>query len=156
MPRTPERMDPPPRTARQKRKARFHTFATSAEAEAHISRIGRSRAYTKGGAPPLPRCDHPQWTGATFNGKIAPCSCTSRTDIDPECPHVIMRHGEVEEIDGAFRVKWSRREVDAQGETVDGVRIDRPIAGTSALTAAQRRRSRPHWPRRARSIADDD
>lgn len=47
---------------------------------------------------PLPRCEHARWRGSeryvkrllkNNRGRVAPCTCKSVTEPDPECPHVV-------------------------------------------------------------------
>ena len=129
-----------------------HRFTTQAEAVRYIRAMGRSRIYTAGGAPPLPRCDHPRWTGESVEGRglIAPCSCTSRTDVDPMCPHVTQRHSAVRELGGAYFVDAGAREPSVAGERVDvgGTEVVLDRVPSRALTADERNESRAHWPRR--------
>lgn len=127
-----------------------HRFTTAAEAQRYIRAMGRSRLYTVGSAPPLPRCDHPRWTGESVRGrgKVAPCSCTSRTDVNPGCPHATMQHSNVRELRGAFFVDADEREPSVAGERVDvdGSEVVLNRVPSRTLTRAEHAESRAHWP----------
>lgn len=64
---------------------RAHVHATRAEAERHVAALGRSSRYTRGGRPPLPRCDSGKWGDDEIRQgrRCPPCPCERRDDPDP-------------------------------------------------------------------------
>lgn len=136
-----------------------HSFTTMAQAVRYVRAMGRSSIYTAGGNPPLPRCEHPYWLYETpeerraaisKRGRITPCSCTSRTDVSTDCPHVTRQHTEILELDGAFVVDADPREPAVAGETVtvdgESVRLNR-VPARAALTDNDYTNARQRWPR---------
>lgn len=94
--------------------------ANEAAAVKHARALGRSRIYTTGGAPPLPRCDNPKWTGSwQSRGRQPTCTCVARDQPRRGCPFLTAAHVAAEELGGRYLVPVTAEHALARGESVD-------------------------------------
>lgn len=81
---------------------RYLRFPTLAAARGHANALAVSKAYTRGGRPPLPRCDSGRWGDPEISqgANCVPCSCASRDAPEDDCPYATRAAVDVVQLAG--------------------------------------------------------